>query len=78
VVPSGDRKLSWGLGRLGTPKPVARAIVDLGIATREGYFDVVDDAFERLTGRRPRTLREVFIAHRGELAGIDGAAVAYG
>jgi NAD(P)H dehydrogenase (quinone) len=78
VVQSGDRKLSWGLGRLGTPKPVARAIVDLGIATREGYFDVVDGAFERLTGRRPRTLREVFIAHRGELAGMDGAAVAYG
>jgi NAD(P)H dehydrogenase (quinone) len=78
VMQSGDRKLSWGLGRLGTPKPVARAIVDLGIATREGYFDVVDGAFERLTGRRPRTLREVFIAHRSELAGMDGAAVAYG
>jgi NAD(P)H dehydrogenase (quinone) len=78
VVQAGDRKLSWGLSRLGTPKPVARAIVDLGIATREGYFDVVDDAFERVTGRRPSTLREVFIAHRGELAGVDGAAVAYG
>jgi NAD(P)H dehydrogenase (quinone) len=78
LVQAGDRKLSWGLGRLGTPKPVARAIVDLGIATREGYFDVVDGAFERVTGRRPRTLREVFIAHRAELAGTDGAAVAYG
>jgi NAD(P)H dehydrogenase (quinone) len=78
VIHSGDRKLSWGLGRLGTPKPVARAIVDLGIATREGYFDVVDGAFERVTGRRPRTLREVFIAHRSELAGMDAAAVAYG
>jgi NAD(P)H dehydrogenase (quinone) len=78
VMQSGDRKLSWGLSRLGTPKPVARAIVDLGIATREGYFDVVDGAFERLTGRRPRTLRDVFISHRGELAGTDGSAVAYG
>jgi NAD(P)H dehydrogenase (quinone) len=78
LMHAGDRKLSWGLGRLGTPKPVARAIVDLGIATREGYFDVVDGAFERVTGRRPRTLREVFLAHRGELAGADGAAVAYG
>ena len=78
VMQSGDRKLSWGLSRLGTPKPVARAIVDLGIATRDGYFDVVDDAFERLTGRRPRTLREVFISHRGELAGTDGSALAYG
>ena len=78
VIQSGDRKLAWGLGRLGTPKPVTRTIVDLGIATREGYFDVVDDAFERLTGRRPRTLREVFISHRDELAGTDQSAVAYG
>jgi NAD(P)H dehydrogenase (quinone) len=79
LMHAGDRKLSWGLGRLGTPKPVARAIVDLGVATRQGYFDVVDDAFERVTGRRPRTLREVFVAHRGELAGLeDGPAVAYG
>ena len=82
LMQAGDRKLSWGLGRLGTPKPVARAIVDLGVATRQGYFDVVDDAFERVTGRRPRTLREVFVAHRGELAGMDegmdGPAVAYG
>ena len=78
VIQSGDRKLAWGLGRLGTPKPVTRTIVDLGIATREGYFDVVDDAFERLTSRRPRTLREVFISHRDELAGTDQSAVAYG
>jgi NAD(P)H dehydrogenase (quinone) len=78
VTQSGDRKLSWGLGRLGTPKPVARSIVDLGVATREGYFDLVDAAFEGLTGRRPRSLREVFVSHRGELAGTDGPAVAYG
>jgi NAD(P)H dehydrogenase (quinone) len=77
VVPTGDRRLSWGLARLGTPKPVARAIVDLGIATREGYFDVVDSAFEKLTGRTPRTLRDVLIAHRDELLGSDEARVAY-
>jgi NAD(P)H dehydrogenase (quinone) len=78
VVQTGDRRLRWGLGRLGTPKPVARAIVDLGIATREGYFDVVDGAFERLVGRRPQTLREVLTANRVELAGFDAASVAYG
>jgi NAD(P)H dehydrogenase (quinone) len=77
VVPTGDRRLSWALARLGTPKPVARAIVDLGIATREGYFDVVDPAFERLTGRPPRTLREILLAHRDELLGSDEARVAY-
>jgi hypothetical protein len=63
---------------LGTPKPIAQAIVDLGIATREGYFDVVDGAFEWLTGRRPQTLREVLMANRVELSGIESAGVAYG
>jgi NAD(P)H dehydrogenase (quinone) len=78
VVPTGDRRLMWGLGRIGTPKPVARTIVDLGIATREGYFDVVDPAFEQLTGRSPRTLRDVLMAHRDDLLGSHEARVAYG
>jgi NAD(P)H dehydrogenase (quinone) len=78
LVPTGDRRLSWGLARLGTPKPVARAIVDLGIATREGYFDVVDPAFEHITGRRPRSLRDVLVAHREELLGSEEPAAAYG
>jgi NAD(P)H dehydrogenase (quinone) len=78
VVPTGDRRLMWGLSRLGTPRPVARAIVDLGVATREGYFDVVDPAFERLTGRTPRSLRDIFVAHRDELLGYDDVAVAHG
>jgi NAD(P)H dehydrogenase (quinone) len=78
LVRTGDRRLRWGLSRLGTPKPIAQAIVDLGIATREGYFDVVDGAFEWLTGRRPQTLREVLMANRVELSGIESAGVAYG
>jgi NAD(P)H dehydrogenase (quinone) len=76
VMPTGDRRLMWGLLRLGTPKPVARAIVDLGIATREGYFDIVDPAFQKLIGRPPRTLRDVLMAHRHDLLGSDEAAVA--
>jgi NAD(P)H dehydrogenase (quinone) len=78
VIQSGDRRLQWGLTRLGTPKPVARMIVQLGVATREGYFDVVDPAFETLAGRRPRTLREILVENRGELTAQTGAAVAYG
>ena len=77
VIRTGDRRLRWGLSRMGTSKAVASAIVDLGIATREGYFDVVDAAFEHLVGRRPKTLREVLIANRDELTGIDGGRVAY-
>jgi NAD(P)H dehydrogenase (quinone) len=78
VVPTGDRRLLWGLGRIGTPKPVARAVVALGVATREGYFDVLDRAFETLTGRSPHTLRDVFVAHRQELLGTEEVGVAYG
>jgi NAD(P)H dehydrogenase (quinone) len=78
VVPTGDRRLLWGLGRLGTPRPAARSIVDLGIATREGYFDVVDSAFQELTGRSPRALRDVLTGHRAELLGTDEGVVAYG
>jgi NAD(P)H dehydrogenase (quinone) len=78
VIQSGDRRLQWGLSRLGTPKPVARMIVQLGVATREGYFDVVDPTFEALVGRPPRTLREILVENRGELTAQTGAAVAYG
>ena len=67
LIPVGDRMLAWGLTRNGAPKPVARAIVAFGKAIREGYYDVVDPAVSRLTGRPPRTLRDVLIANRGEL-----------
>lgn len=77
VIESRDRRLLWGLTRLGTPKPVARAIVALGAATRDGYFDVVDPAFHTLVGRPARTLREILVEHRGELA-AEGPSVAYG
>jgi NAD(P)H dehydrogenase (quinone) len=78
LIESRDRRLLWGLTRLGTPKPVARAIVQLGAATRDGYFDVVDPAFQALVGRPPRTLREILVEHRGELAAEIGPSVAYG
>lgn len=67
VVRVGDRMLEWGLVRYGTPKPVARAIAAFGRSLREGYFDVVDPAFERLSGRPPLSLREVLIPHRRDL-----------
>jgi NAD(P)H dehydrogenase (quinone) len=68
LIPVGDRTLSWGLTRNGAPKPVARAIVAFGKAVREGYYDVVDPAVTTtLTGAPPRSLRDVLIAHRGDL-----------
>jgi NAD(P)H dehydrogenase (quinone) len=67
VVRVGDNMLTWGMARCGVPKPVARAVTAFGRAVREGYFDVVDPAFERLAGRPPRSLRQVLIRHRGDL-----------
>jgi NAD(P)H dehydrogenase (quinone) len=67
-----DRILGWGLGKAGFPKSIARDIVDFGKAIREGYYDVAESDVERLTGRAPRSLRDVLIAHRGEL--LEAAA----
>jgi NAD(P)H dehydrogenase (quinone) len=41
--------------------------VAFGKAVREGYYDVVDPAVTTLTGAPPRSLRDVLIAHRGDL-----------
>jgi hypothetical protein len=46
---------------------VAREIASYGRAIREGYLGEASDAVENLTDRPPRSLREVFEAHRGEL-----------
>jgi NAD(P)H dehydrogenase (quinone) len=67
-----DRILGWGLTKAGFPKPIAREIVEFGKAIREGYYDVAESDVERLTGNPPRSLRDVLIAHRGEL--LEAAA----
>lgn len=67
LIPLGDRVLTWGLTRNGAPKPVAKAIAAFGRAIREGYYEVVDPAATAITGQAPTTLRDVLIAHRGDL-----------
>jgi NAD(P)H dehydrogenase (quinone) len=67
-----DRILGWSLTKAGLPKPMAREIVEFGKAIREGYYDVAESDVERLTGRAPRSFRDVLIAHRGEL--LEAAA----
>jgi NAD(P)H dehydrogenase (quinone) len=70
VLQLGDMMLTWVLGCIGTPLPDVWAITAFGRAVRRGYFDVVDPAFERLAGRPPVALREVLIAHRGDLLAV--------
>jgi len=60
VVKVDDAALIAGLvEHAGLPEAVAQIVADFGRATREGYLGEVTDTVERLTGRKPRTLREV-------------------
>jgi hypothetical protein len=49
------------------PEPAAREFASYGRAIREGHIDQLSGAVENLTARPPRSLREVFEAHRDEL-----------
>jgi NAD(P)H dehydrogenase (quinone) len=70
LVPLNDWMLTWILVCIGTPWPAALDITAFGRAIRRGYFDVVDPAFERLTGRPPVAVRDVLIAHRADLLAV--------
>lgn len=62
-----DEAFIQGLTSAGVPEPAAREFASYGRAIREGYLDEASGAVENLTGRQPRSLREVFEAHRDEL-----------
>jgi NAD(P)H dehydrogenase (quinone) len=70
VVQLSDTMLTWVLVGIGTPVPTAWGIAAYGRAVRHGYFDVLDPAFERLTGHPPVALRDVLIAHRADLLAV--------
>jgi NAD(P)H dehydrogenase (quinone) len=70
ILQLSDTMLTWVLVGIGTAMPIAREITAYGRAIRQGYFDVVDPAFERLTGRPPESLRDVLIAHRADLLAV--------
>ena len=65
-----DTLLTRLLVGIGTPLPIAWGIRSFGRAVRHGYFDVVDPAFERLTGRPPVTLPDVLVEHRADLLAV--------
>jgi NAD(P)H dehydrogenase (quinone) len=65
-----DSTFTWVLLGIGTPMQIACGIAAYGRAVRQGYFDVVDPAFGRLTGHPPMTLRDVLIAHRADLLAV--------
>ncbi|PZO05952.1 MAG: NAD(P)-dependent oxidoreductase [Alphaproteobacteria bacterium] len=42
-------------------------MVSFEVAVRDGYFAVISDDVERLTGRKPRSLRDLLHAHRDSI-----------
>jgi NAD(P)H dehydrogenase (quinone) len=52
---------------VGLPADTATAIASFGTAIREGVLEVLSSHVEDLTGRRPRSLRDVLEAHRSAL-----------
>jgi NAD(P)H dehydrogenase (quinone) len=65
-----DTMLASVLVGIGTPMPSAWDITAFGRAVRHGYLDMVDPAFERLTGHPPVALRDVLIAQRADLLAV--------
>ena len=62
-----DDAATQGLVAAGVPAEAAPAYASFGTAIREGVLDGVSPAVEDLTGRAPRSLRDVLEAHRSEL-----------
>jgi len=68
-----DEAFVRGLARSGMPEPAAWAVASFGRAIREGYIGEASSAVENLTARPPRTLREIFEAHRAQLLEEESA-----
>jgi NAD(P)H dehydrogenase (quinone) len=62
-----DDQAAQNLTAAGLPADAAMAYASFGTAVREGVLAVVSTHVQDLTGRRPRSLREVLEAHRSEL-----------
>jgi NAD(P)H dehydrogenase (quinone) len=69
VVDVDDETFVRRLVQGGLYEPAARIVTGFGRATREGYFEIVTDDVQRLTGRSPDTLDDVFAARRDEVIG---------
>jgi NAD(P)H dehydrogenase (quinone) len=62
-----DEAAAQALVDVGLPPEMARTYASFGTAIREGVLNTVSTAVHDLTGREPRSLREVLEAHRSEI-----------
>ncbi len=66
-APVTDAELVAGLVAAGVPEWLATGFATMGEAIRKGVLDRLSTAVQDLTGRPPRTVREVLTEHRAEL-----------
>jgi NAD(P)H dehydrogenase (quinone) len=76
VIPVNDEQMFAYFDALGAPRHASDVVPDgpipwssddmvtFGASIREGYFDVQTDVVERITGQKPRPLRDVMLAFK--------------
>lgn len=69
VVHLNDEQLADGMKAAGVPEAIVPMLVSFEAATREGHLGVVTGDVEKLTGRRPQSLKAFLEANRAALAG---------
>ncbi len=62
-----DEQLGQGMRGAGLPDFVADMLVSADANIRAGNFDLVTDDCKKLTGRKPETLKDFFVAHKAAL-----------
>lgn len=68
VIQLPDEALTEGLKSAGIPEPFARILVSFDANTRAGRIDLVTDAVETLSGRKPVSLEQFLQANKATLA----------
>ncbi len=63
VVDLTDDQLAGGMKAAGVPETLIPMLVSFDTTTREGGFDILTGDIEKLTGRKPETLRAFFEAN---------------
>lgn len=67
TVQVNEEQFAQGAIAAGVPEETARFFAALETNTREGALDIVTDHFEKLTGRKPTTVKEFLEANRAAL-----------
>jgi len=62
-----DEQLGQGMRSAGLPDFVADMLVSADANIHAGNFDLVTTDYERLTGRKPETLKDFFVSHKAAL-----------